>query len=88
MTSKRPSGSPDRPSKSAREFGDADIRAWGLLQQGRLLIAGGRNDEGFSLLEEATIAAVNGELNPFIDGRGVLQHDRLLSRHDRLPASK
>jgi len=50
------------------EFGDADIRAWGLLQQGRLLIAGGRNDEGFSLLEEATIAGVNGELNPFIAG--------------------
>jgi class 3 adenylate cyclase len=50
------------------QFGDPDIRAWGLLQQGRLLIAGGRNDEGFSLLEEATIAGVNGELNPFIAG--------------------
>ena len=49
-------------------FSDADIRAWGLLQQGRLLIAGGRTDEGFPLLEEATIAAVNGELNPFIAG--------------------
>jgi class 3 adenylate cyclase len=50
------------------QFSDADIRAWGLLQQGQLLIAGGRNDEGFSLLEEATIAGVNGELNPFIAG--------------------
>jgi hypothetical protein len=49
-------------------FSDADIRAWGLLQQGQLLIAGGRTDEGFPLLEEATIAAVNGELNPFIAG--------------------
>ena len=49
-------------------FSDADIRAWGLLQQGRLLITGGRTDEGFPLLEEATIAAVNGELNPFIAG--------------------
>jgi class 3 adenylate cyclase len=49
-------------------FGDADLRAWGLLQQGRLLIAGGRTDEGFSLLAEATIAAVNGELNPFMAG--------------------
>jgi hypothetical protein len=46
-------------------FSDADIRAWGLLQQGQLLIAGGRTDEGFPLLEEATIAAVNGELNAF-----------------------
>jgi class 3 adenylate cyclase len=49
-------------------FGDADVRAWGLLQQGRLLIGGGRTDEGFPLLEEATIAAVNGELNPFVAG--------------------
>ena len=49
-------------------FSDADIRALGLLQQGRLLIAGGHTDEGFHLLEEATIAAVNGELNPFLTG--------------------
>jgi class 3 adenylate cyclase len=49
-------------------FADADIRAWGLLQQGRLLIGGGRTDQGFPLLEEATIAAVNGELNPFVAG--------------------
>ena len=27
-------------------FSDADIRAWGLLQQGQLLIAGGRSNEG------------------------------------------
>ena len=49
-------------------FADADLQAWGLLQQGRLLIAGGRTDEGFPLMEEATIAAVNGELNPFTTG--------------------
>jgi class 3 adenylate cyclase len=49
-------------------FSDADISAWGLLQQGRLLIAGGRNNDGFHLLEEATIAAVNGELNPYMTG--------------------
>jgi class 3 adenylate cyclase len=49
-------------------FGDADLRAWGLLQQGRLLIGGGSTNEGFPLLEEATIAAVNGELNPFVAG--------------------
>ena len=67
-------------------FDDADIRAWGLLQQGRLLIAGGRTNEGFSLLEEATIAAVNGELNPFM--AGVLLHDLVLSRHNRLQAGQ
>ena len=68
MTSNRPSSLPDRPSRSVRDSGTPTSRAWGLLQQGRLLIAGGRTDEGFPLLEEATIAAVNGELNPFMAG--------------------
>jgi class 3 adenylate cyclase len=49
-------------------FSDADIRAWGLLRQGRLLIDKGRTDEGFPLMEEATVAAVNGELKPFVAG--------------------
>jgi class 3 adenylate cyclase len=47
---------------------DADLQAWGLLQQGQLLIATGRTDEGFPLMDEATIAAVNGELSPFAAG--------------------
>jgi class 3 adenylate cyclase len=49
-------------------FGDADLQAWGLIQQGTLLIADGRTDEGFPLMEEATIGAVNGELSPFVSG--------------------
>jgi class 3 adenylate cyclase len=49
-------------------FGDPDLQAWGLLQQGHLLITVGRTDEGFPFLEEATIAAVNGELGPFVTG--------------------
>jgi class 3 adenylate cyclase len=49
-------------------FADPDLQAWGLLQQGELLITLGRTDDGFPLMEEATIAAVNGELNPFTAG--------------------
>jgi hypothetical protein len=49
-------------------FGDADLQAWGLLEQGSLLITLGRTDEGFPLMEEATIAAVNGEVGPFVTG--------------------
>jgi class 3 adenylate cyclase len=49
-------------------FGDRDLQAFGLLQQGRLLITTGRTDEGFPLMEEATIAAVNGELSPITTG--------------------
>lgn len=49
-------------------FGDPDLQAWGLLQQGWVLIKTGRTEEGFPLLEEATIAAVNGELAPMTAG--------------------
>ena len=49
-------------------FGDHDLQAWGLLQQGSLLVTTGRTDEGFPLMEEAAIAAVNGELSPFTAG--------------------
>ena len=49
-------------------YGVADLQAAGLLQQGSLLITEGRTDEGFPLMEEATIAAVNGELRPLTAG--------------------
>ena len=49
-------------------FGEADLQAWGLIRRGTLLIKAGRTDEGFLSMEEATIAAVNGELTPFVTG--------------------
>jgi class 3 adenylate cyclase len=49
-------------------FADPDLQAMGLLRQGHLLISLGRTDEGFLLMEEATIAAVNGELGPMVTG--------------------
>jgi class 3 adenylate cyclase len=58
----------ERAVELGARFSDADIRAWGLLRQGRLLIDGGRTNEGFPLMEEATVAAVNGELKPFVAG--------------------
>jgi class 3 adenylate cyclase len=57
-----------RAAELGARFEDADVRALGLVQQGRHLIAGGRTDDGFPLLEEATVAAVNGELNPYMAG--------------------
>jgi class 3 adenylate cyclase len=47
---------------------DADLRAWGLAQLGEMKIAGGETPMGIELLEEASIAAVNGELSPFTSG--------------------
>jgi len=49
-------------------FGDRDLLAYGLLQKGRVLVAKGLVKEGLSLLDEATVAAVSGELNPLASG--------------------
>ena len=48
--------------------GDADLQAIALTLLGSLRIALGGTSEGFVLMEEATIAAVNGELSPFVTG--------------------
>lgn len=48
--------------------GDADLQATALTALGALRIALGETSDGFALMEEATIAAVNGELTPFVTG--------------------
>ena len=50
------------------EATDADLRAWALAHLGELKIARGATPEGLSLLEEASIAAVSGELSPIVSG--------------------
>ena len=49
-------------------FGDRDLQAFGLMCQGLAHIADARVDEGMSLIDEATVAAVGGELSPFATG--------------------
>lgn len=44
---------------------DADLNAYALTNLGALKIATGATSDGFALMEEASIAAVNGELSPF-----------------------
>jgi len=46
-------------------LGDADLMAMGLHDQGQVLVARGEVDEGMALIDEATVAAVNGELGAF-----------------------
>lgn len=46
----------------------ADLQATALTALGTLKIATGATSEGFALMEEASIAAVNGELSPFTTG--------------------
>jgi class 3 adenylate cyclase len=49
-------------------MGDRDLQAYGLLDKGRVLVAKGLVSEGIPLLDEATVAAVSGELGPLASG--------------------
>lgn len=50
------------------KFGDADLQAHGLLYQGMAFVHKGDADPGMALMDEATVAAVNGELGPYATG--------------------
>ena len=47
---------------------NADLRAWSLAHIGEMKIASGDTTSGIEMLEEASVAAVNGELTPFTSG--------------------
>src|SRR3989442_4519788 len=50
----------------ATRLGNRDLMALGLHDQGRILVAMGRVDEGMALMDEATVAALAGELTPWV----------------------
>jgi class 3 adenylate cyclase len=47
---------------------DSDLKAYAQSNLGALKIASGATTDGFALMEEASFAAVNGELSPFTSG--------------------
>jgi ATP/maltotriose-dependent transcriptional regulator MalT len=49
-------------------FGDADLLALAVHEQGCALIQQGRVEEGLGLLDEAMVAATAGELSPIVTG--------------------
>jgi tetratricopeptide (TPR) repeat protein len=49
-------------------FGNADLMALGLQDQGLTLVAQGDFNEGMALLDQATVAALSGELRPYTTG--------------------
>lgn len=49
----------------ATRLGNRDLMALGLHDQGRILVAMGRVEEGMKLIDEATVGALAGELTPF-----------------------
>ncbi len=57
-----------RTLEIGNRFGDSDLQAFGLFDQGNVLVAKGQVEEGMALLDEAMVAAVSGELGPFATG--------------------
>ena len=49
-------------------FGDRDLQARALTNQGLALVAKGEGKAGMALVDEATVAAVSGELSPLATG--------------------
>jgi tetratricopeptide (TPR) repeat protein len=49
-------------------FGNKDLMALGLQDQGQTLVAQGQFIEGMALLDQATVAALSGELRPLTTG--------------------
>jgi class 3 adenylate cyclase len=58
----------DQAVQIAARTGDADLQATALADLGTLKIATGATTDGFALMEEASVAAVNGELSPITTG--------------------
>jgi hypothetical protein len=49
-------------------FGDPDLVAIGVIQQGEALVKEGRTDEGLRLVDETMVAVTAGELSPIVAG--------------------
>jgi hypothetical protein len=49
-------------------FGDQDLVAIGLMEQGHALVRLGRTDEGLRLVDETMVAVTAGELSPIVAG--------------------
>jgi class 3 adenylate cyclase len=57
-----------RARELAVRFGDRSLEALAVVFRGMALVLGGAVDEGLALLDEATAAAVSGELEPLATG--------------------
>jgi DNA-binding CsgD family transcriptional regulator len=55
-------------AKVAERFGDSDLLALALMDQGRQLVRLGRVQEGLETLDEAMVEATTGELSPIVTG--------------------
>ena len=58
----------DRAFELAQRFGDRDTQVMALGGKGRALVKSGQIEQGLALLDEATAAAVSGDLHPYPTG--------------------
>ncbi len=49
-------------------FGDRDLIAMGLMEQGHALVRQGRTEDGLRLVDETMVAVITGELSPIVAG--------------------
>lgn len=57
-----------RAAEIGTRFGDRELQALAVHDQGRALVAKGQVAEGMAMIDEATVAAVSGELSPYTTG--------------------
>ena len=57
-----------RAVEMGAKYGDADLQGLALVGQGMAEVARGNVELGFELIDEATVAAVGGELSPVVTG--------------------
>jgi class 3 adenylate cyclase len=58
----------ERVIEIGSRFGERDLMALGLHDKGSAFVRQGDADSGLALIDEATVAAVSGELNPRVTG--------------------
>ncbi|MBA3736974.1 MAG: adenylate/guanylate cyclase domain-containing protein [Actinobacteria bacterium] len=57
-----------RGAEIGERLGDPDLRAASLMYQGMALVEKGELADGMALIDEASLAAVSGELGPYVTG--------------------
>ena len=58
-----------RSAEIGERLGDRDVQATGMMFGGMALVERGDVAEGLAMIDEAALAAISGELAPFVTGR-------------------
>jgi len=57
-----------RSADIGERLGDRDVQAAGLMYQGMALVGKGEVADGLAMIDEAALAAISGELGPYVTG--------------------